>query len=175
MNSAQAITMYGQTQVGIRSDGALALQSKTGSWNGGGSLNFKASVINLNGGKASPVTPVRSMTGFKLADTRWIENKGWTSQPGILSTIVTRAPTHEPFKGHNSGVNVTTNLNDPSANAVTTVTSTNTVTLPTVTSNTELAKIGFNRIAPRPVTTPLTKAEFIGTTPATTTVPAATT
>jgi hypothetical protein len=175
MNSAQAISMYGQTRVGIRSDGALALQSKTGSWNGGGSLNFKASVINLNGGKASPVSPVRSMTGFKLADTRWVENKGWTSQPGVLSTIVTRAPTHEPFKGHNSGVDVTTNLNDLSANAITTVTSTNTATLPTVTSNTDLAKIGFNRIASRPVTKPLTKAEFIGTTPATSTVPAETT
>jgi hypothetical protein len=174
MNSSQAISMYGQTKVGIRSDGALALQSKTGSWNGGGSLNFKASVINLNGGKASPVTPVRSMTGFKLADTRWVENKGWTSQPGVLSTIVTRAPTHEPFKGHNSGVDVTTNLNDLSANAIATSTSTSTVTLPTVASNTDLAKIGFNRIATRPVAKPLTKAEFIGTTPATSTVPAET-
>jgi hypothetical protein len=175
MNSAQAISMYGQTKVGIRSDGALALQSKTGSWNGGGSLNFKASVINLNGGKASPVSPVRSMSGFKLADTKWIENKGWTSQPGILSTIVTRAPTHEPFKGHNSGVNVTTNLNDVSANTIASVTSTSTTTLPTVASNAALAQISFNRIAARPVTQPLTKAEFIGTTPATSTVPAETT
>jgi hypothetical protein len=66
-------------------------------------------------------------------------------------------------------------LNDLSANAITTVTSTNTATLPTVTSNTDLAKIGFNRIASRPVTKPLTKAEFIGTTPATSTVPAETT
>jgi len=174
VSTSQAIAMYGQTRVGIRSDGALALQSKAGSWNGGGSLNFKASVINLNGGSAAPVTPVRSMSGFKLADTRWIGNKGWTSEPGVLSTIVTRAPTHEPFKGHNSGVDVTTDLNDTTVNIIASATSTSTVTLPTVASNTELAKVGFNRIATRPVTKPLTKAEFIETTPATSTVPAVT-
>jgi hypothetical protein len=173
VSTSQAIAMYGQTRVGIRSDGALAMQSKAGSWNGGGSLNFKASVINLNGGSAAPVNPVRSMSGFKLADTRWIGNKGWTSEPGVLSTIVTRAPTHEPFRGHNSGVDVTTDLNDTTTNIIASATSTSTVTLPTVASNTELAKVGFNRIATRPVTKPLTKAEFIGTTPATSTVPAA--
>jgi hypothetical protein len=174
MSTTQAISMYGQTKVGIRSDGALALQSKTGSWNGGGSLNFKASVINLNGGSAAGVTPVRSMTDYKLADTRWIANKGWTSEPGTLSTIVSRAPTHEPFKGHNSGVDVTTNLNDPAATAVTSATSTNNVALAKVGSNLELAQTSFNRMAARPVTAPVTKAEFIGTTPATTTVPTTT-
>jgi hypothetical protein len=171
MSSAQAISIYGQTRVGIRSDGALALQSKSGSWNGGGSLNFKASVINLNGGSAAAVSPVASMSGFKLADTRWIANQGWTSEPGVLSTIVTRAPTHEPFKGHNSGVNTTTNLNDTSVNTVASVTSTSNVNIPTVRNNTELALRAYNRIATRPVIAPVTKAEFLGTTPATQTVP----
>jgi hypothetical protein len=171
MSTAQAISMYGQTRVGIRSDGALALQSKSGSWNAGSSLNLKASVINLNGGSAAAVSPVASMSGFKLADTRWIANKGWTSEPGVLSTIVTRAPTHEPFKGHNSGVNTTTNLNDTSVNAVATATSTSSVIVPTVRSNTELAKVAYNRIATRPVISPISKSDFVGTKPATTTVP----
>ena len=171
MSSAQAISMYGQTRVGIRSDGALALQSKSGSWNAGSSLNLKASIINLNGGSAGSVSPVASMSGFKLADTRWVANKGWVSEPGTLSTIVTRAPTHEPFKGHNSGVDVTTNLNDTSANAVASATSTSTVTVPRVGSNTELAQAAFNRIATRPVISPVNKAGFLGTKPATQTVP----
>ena len=176
MSSAQAISMYGQTRVGIRSDGALALQSKIGSWNAGASLNLKASVINLNGGSAGSVSPVASMSGFKLPDTRWVTNKGWTSEPGTLSTIVTRAPTHEPFKGHNSGVNSTTNLNDTSfndtsVNAVASATSTSTVTVPRVGSNTELARVAFNRIATRPVISPINKAEFLGTNPATQTIP----
>jgi hypothetical protein len=93
------------------------------------------------------------------------------SEPGTLSTIVTRAPTHEPFKGHNSGVDVTTNLNDTSANAVASATSTSTVTVPRVANNTELARAAFNRIATRPVISPVNKAEFLGTNPATQTVP----
>ena len=174
MSSTQAISIYGQTRVGIRSDGALALQSKSGSWNAGASLNLKASVINLNGGSAASVSPVASMSGYKLPDTRWITNRGWVSEPGALSTIVTRAPTHEPFKGHNSGVSGTTNLNDTTtnaANAISSATSTSSVTVPRVGSNTELAKIAFNRIATRPVISPVNKAEFLGTNPATQTVP----
>jgi hypothetical protein len=171
ISSAQAIAMYGQTRVGIRSDGALALQSKSGSWNAGASLNLKASIINLNGGAAASVSPVASMSGFKLADVRWVTDKGWVSEPGTLSTIVTRAPTHEPFKGHNSGVDVTTNLNDTSANAVASATSTSTVIVPRVANNTELARAAFNRIATRPVISPVNKAEFLGTKPATQTVP----
>jgi hypothetical protein len=103
--------MFGKTKVGIRSDGVLALKSKTGSWDGGGSLNLKGKVINLNGAATQPVTAVPSMQGFKLADTAFVTGQGWTVQPGTLDTIVTRAPTHEPWPYHNRGVNVNTNLN----------------------------------------------------------------
>jgi hypothetical protein len=112
MYSDQALTLYGKTKVSMRSDGVLALQGKSSSWNGGGSLNFKASVINLNGAATQPASKVTSMAGYKLPDTTFIADQGWVSQPGILDTIVTRAPTHEPYAGHNKGVNTTTNLND---------------------------------------------------------------
>jgi hypothetical protein len=92
----------------------------------------------------------------------------------VLSTIVTRAPTHEPFKGHNSGVDTTTNLNDTSANAVASTTSTSNVNIPTVRNNTELARMAYNRIAARPVISPINKSDFLRTKPATTTVPAET-
>jgi hypothetical protein len=105
------IAMYSKTSLSMRSDGTLALQSKTGSWNGGGSLNFVAKVINLNSGGALPTTPVQSMTGYKLADTVFVANQGWTPEPGQLETIVTRAPTHEPYPYHGRGVSTTANLN----------------------------------------------------------------
>lgn len=111
MYSDKNITMYGKTKVGIRSDGVLALKSKTGSWDGGGTLNLKGKVINLNGGATQPVGAVASMQGYKLADTTFVAQQGWTVQPGSLETIVTRAPTHEPYPYHNRGVNVNTNLN----------------------------------------------------------------
>jgi hypothetical protein len=117
MYSDQALTLYGKTKVSMRSDGVLALQGKTSSWNGGGSLNFKASVINLNGAATQPASKVTAMAGYKLPDTKFIADQGWVSQPGILDTIVTRAPTHEPYVGHNKGVNTTTNLNDTTATA----------------------------------------------------------
>ena len=172
MFTSQAISMYGQTKVGIRSDGSLALQSKTGSWNGGGSLNFKASVINLNGGSAAAVTPVKTMTGYKLADTRWIANQGWTSEPGILETIVTRAPTHEPFAGHNSGVDSTTNLDDLSANAVSSVASTSNVTIAPTTRIAQ-AQAAFARVSTRAVQNPVSTEKYVAEPTSTVTVPEA--
>jgi hypothetical protein len=122
MFSSQAIKMYGQSKVSVKSDGSLALQGKTSSWNGGGSLNLKAGVINLNGGSAASASTVSTMTGFKLPDTKFVSGQGWVSQPGILDTIATRAPTHEPYAGHNSGVPATANLNDSTAATNTTST-----------------------------------------------------
>lgn len=109
--SDQDIKLFSKTAIGIRSDGTLALRGKTSSWSGGTSLNFTGQVINLNGAATLPVAPLRSLTGFKLADTAFVANQGWTVQPGTLETIVTRAPTHEPYPYHNRGVNVKTNLN----------------------------------------------------------------
>ena len=118
MYSDRTITMFGKTKVGIGSDGVLALKSKTGSWDGGNSLNLKGKVINLNGAATQPVPAVASMQGFKLANTEFVAGQGWTVRPGALDTIVTRAPTHEPYPYHNRGVNVRTNLNSAVAPSV---------------------------------------------------------
>ena len=74
------------------------------------------------------------MAGFKLADTTFVDQQGWTVQPGTLETIATRAPTHEPYPYHNRGVNVTTNLNA----ATPTVPS----TIPTQRSSVAVARVG---------------------------------
>jgi hypothetical protein len=173
MFSSQAIAMYGQTKISARSDGSLALQSKTGSWNGGGSLNFKASVINLNGGATQPATTVSAMNDYTLADTRFVTNQGWVSEPGILSTIVTRAPTHEPFAGHNSGVNTTTNLNDvsASANAAAGAASVSNVTIAPTTLQAQ-AQAAFARVSARAVQNPISADSYAKETRSTATVPA---
>jgi len=172
MFTAQAIAMYGQTKVSVRSDGVLALQSKTGSWNGGGSLNFKAAVINLNGGATQPASTVSTMAGYHLADTKFINGQGWTSEPGILTTIVTRAPTHEPFAGHNSGVKSTTDLNDLSANAVASVASTSNVTIAPTTRQAQ-AQAAFARVSTRAVKNPISAENYVAEPTSTATVPAA--
>ena len=171
MFSSQAISMYGQTKISVRSDGVLALQGRTSSWNGGGSLNLKASVINLNGAATQPTTAVTTMTNYSLADTKFVANQGWVSEPGTLSTIVTRAPTHEPFAGHNSGVNSTTDLNDQSANAASSVASTSNVAIAPTTTQAQAAA-AYARISTRPVQNPILASNYVAEPQATTTVPA---
>ena len=111
LNGEKQALLFSKSRVGIRSDGVLALQSTTGSWRGGSSLNLQGSVINLNGAATSPVASVASMAGFKLADTEFVQGQGWTVKQGALETIVTRAPTHEPYPYHGQGANVKTDLN----------------------------------------------------------------
>ena len=172
MFTSQSLAMYGQTKVSVKSDGVLALQGKSSSWNGGGSLNFKASVINLNGAATQPATTVSTMAGYTLADTKFITGQGWASQPGSLPTIVTRAPTHEPFAGHNSGVNATANLNDPSANAASGVASTSNVTIAPTTRQAQ-AQAAFARASTRAVENPISADNYVAEPPSTVTVPQA--
>jgi hypothetical protein len=138
--------------------------------NGGGSLNLKASVINLNGAATQPASTVTTMTGFTLADTRFVSNQGWVSQPGTLPTIVTRAPTHEPFAGHNSGVDATTNLNDISANAIASVASTSNVTIAPTTIQAQAAA-AYTRISTRAVQSPISASNYVAEPQSTQTIP----
>ena len=155
--SDQGITLYGKTKIGIRSDGTCALKGKTSSWDGGSSLNLKGSVINLNGARTLPVSAVPSMAGVRLADTTFVTNQGWTVQPGTLDTIVTRAPTHEPWPYHNRGVNVATNLNSQA---------------PAGTPDTQsLAGQAFARVSATQVQAPLDAEDFVSETPAIQSVP----
>lgn len=106
-----ALTMYSEKYIGLKSDGTLSLQNtKTGTWNGGSSMIFSAGCIDLNGGTAPEVPKASSITKQKLPDVSFVEGQGWTVEPTALETIVSRAPTHEPYPLHGRGVNLTTTL-----------------------------------------------------------------
>jgi hypothetical protein len=156
--SDQSIKMFSKTAVTVRSDGTLALKGKRSSWDGGSTLNLKGGVINLNGGATLPASPVSSMTGYKLADTVFVDQQGWTVQPGTLETIVTRAPTHEPYPYHNRGVNVNTDMN---SNA--------TVSAPT--SPTQKANAAVNRVDPQPVQDPVDAEDVLSEPPSAISIP----
>jgi hypothetical protein len=136
------LLLYSKTEIGINSGGKLGIKSKGGGWNASGSLNFKGSPINLNGGSPPSVSSATALKGFKLADTKLTLQQGWKSQKGILPTIVTRAPTHCPYPDANQGINVTSNLNVAATTTTTSsgavATSTNTV----VNSNTGAVSTG---------------------------------
>ena len=102
--SNNALTIYSKNSIGVRSDGSLVMKSaKGGGWDAGSSMRLKADCIDLNGGAPPPVPAPRELKDFKLADTKFVPGQGWQSQPGTLPTIVTRAPTHEPYPYHNQG------------------------------------------------------------------------
>ena len=112
MASQGAMTIYSQAPIGIRSDGSLALKSQSGSWNGGSALKFKASRIDLNGGSAADVKIPKLYPKTTLDDTTFDNSSGWEVKVNGLESIVTRAPTHEPYPYHNKGVEASVSLTE---------------------------------------------------------------
>lgn len=110
--SQGAMTIYSQAPIGIRSDGSLALKSQGGSWDGGSALKFKASRIDLNGGSATDVKVPKLYPKTTLDDTTFDNSTGWQVKPNALESIVTRAPTHEPYPYHNKGVEASVSLTE---------------------------------------------------------------
>ena len=108
----QNLTLYSKAAVGIKADGSLALQSATGSWAGGGSLALSAGGIDLNGPAAASVTAPQPLQKTLLDDTEFDTSKGWQVVKNKLESVVTRAPTHEPWSYHNKGVDVEVALED---------------------------------------------------------------
>ncbi len=113
------LTLYSKSLVGVKSDGSLNLKSSTGAWDAGSTMSLIAGCINLNSGGSASVDTPTSIKDLNLADTKFVNGSGWTVQQGTLKTIVTRAPTHEPYPYHNQGVNSVTNLSETPAAALT--------------------------------------------------------
>jgi hypothetical protein len=104
------LTICSEAKIGVKANGSLGLVSNQGAWDGAGSLSFTGGTIDLNGGSKIPVTPVQSLTTFTMPDTEFNSSTGWETKAGKLESIVTRAPTHEPYPYHNLGVDVKVSL-----------------------------------------------------------------
>lgn len=108
-----AILMYSDSYVGIKSDGTLSLKStKTGTWDGGSNMVLSAGCIALNSGNAPDVPEPAKMTLQNLPDTTFEQGRGWIVQPGKIQTVATRVPTHEPYPFHGRGITATADLQD---------------------------------------------------------------
>ena len=107
MFSQEEFKLYSKTYIGIKSDGTISLDSTNGgTWNGGAALQFTAGGIDLNGPAAPAVTPVSEITQTIMDDTKFSSATGWEVDTEGLTSIVSRAPTHEPYPYHNKGVDV---------------------------------------------------------------------
>jgi len=109
--STNKMNLYATTALSVLSDGTLALKNtSSGGWDGGSSLAFKGGSIDLNGPAPPVAAEATKIEDKKLPDTKFVTNQGWEVEPDKITTIVSRAPTHEPYPYHNRGVDATTEL-----------------------------------------------------------------
>jgi len=102
----KSMAVYSRATLSIKADGTLGLQGKSTSINGGSSIVASAGTIDLNGPKASniPTPPVIPMN--LMPDVTFDASTGWKAVDKGLASVVNRAPTHEPYPFHNTGVKV---------------------------------------------------------------------
>jgi hypothetical protein len=113
LTGTNSVLAYSKSFVGIKSDGALNLNSRTGGWGAGTGLTLEAGCIKLNSGSAPPVSKTVDIPKLRLPDTKFEPTQGWIAEPAAIETIVTRAPTHEPYAARGTGVNTSTSLESP--------------------------------------------------------------
>jgi hypothetical protein len=106
LSSNAEMTLYSKARIGVRADGSLAMVSNNGSWNAGGAMVLQAGGIDLNGGSAENVEPPVRLEKRVMPDTEFNNATGWQISATGLESIVTRAPSHEPWPFHNKGVDV---------------------------------------------------------------------
>jgi hypothetical protein len=104
------MTLFSQGMIGIKSPGTVAISSQLGSWASGSQLSFNGSQIQLNGGPKTEVEAPAGLTEYLHPKVEFNASAGWVAIPSATTSIVTRAPTHEPYPYHNQGVSTSVSL-----------------------------------------------------------------
>lgn len=83
----------------VNANGGIALSSNSPiSVQSDSAINIDGSVLKLQSGGAPKVTPPTEFSLQQLSDTKFNSTVGvWENRKKLLSTVVTVAPTHEPF------------------------------------------------------------------------------
>jgi hypothetical protein len=98
------MTLFSQGTVGIKSAGTVAINSQLGSWAAESELSFNGNKIQLNGGPKTQVQVPPGLTEYLHPRVEFNASAGWVAIPSATPSVVTRAPTHEPYPYHNQGV-----------------------------------------------------------------------
>jgi hypothetical protein len=106
------LTLFSSAQIGVLANGTLALKGKQASVEAQGSLVLKGQPVDINGAAGFAVTAPAEITNTVMPDTNFNSSTGWVANPTALESIVTRAPTHEPYPYHNQGVSVSVSLEE---------------------------------------------------------------
>ena len=106
------LTLASQGSIGLKTPGTLAMTSQLGSWASASILSFNSNQIQLNGGPKIEVESPAGLTTYLQTNTTFNTTTGWVVAPTGTESIVTRAPTHEPYPYHNMGVPNANTLSD---------------------------------------------------------------
>jgi len=106
LSSVDETIIYSKARLAVKADGSLAMVSNNGSWNAGSAMVLQAGGIDLNGGSAENVDAPVKLEQYTMPDTEFNNATGWQISSSGVESIVTRAPTHEPWPFHNQGVEV---------------------------------------------------------------------
>ena len=103
--------IYSQLVLGIKADGTIGIETGVLGTN---TLitNMNGGIINLNGGPPNYVNTPDGITEYILPDATYDTSTGWQVDPVALKSIVSRAPTHEPYPYHNQGVKLNISLEE---------------------------------------------------------------
>jgi len=127
---------YSEQRVFLKSDNTLATQSANKTSIGAGkNIVAYGKNIMLNTDQPDKVKKPAYITPTNLPDTEVIGPTGWNSIPGNLRSIVTRAPTHEPYAEHNKGVPVPVKIGNPGVPPAATVPSATSDKLNSISAN----------------------------------------
>ena len=108
------LSLFSQGGIGIKAIGTLAISSQLGSWATSSTLSFNGEKIQLNSGQIIEVDTPAGLTTYIQPNTEFNTTTGWVVSPSGTESIVTRAPTHEPYPYHNMGIANSVNLGDGS-------------------------------------------------------------
>ena len=102
ITSKEKITMYADSTIGVGSDGTCNIKGdKVANVEGGDKLNLVGGCVGLNSGGSANVKRPDKVAKKSLPDT--VYTSSGFEATGTLETIVTRAPTHQPFRYANLG------------------------------------------------------------------------
>jgi uncharacterized protein (DUF2345 family) len=106
LDAQQDITMYSKATIGVKADGALTINSASGSWGSGSELIVTAEQVDINGPAAGKVASPNPITKTLFTDIQFNTSAGWVAAPDDLTSICSRITTHEPYPYHNKGMDV---------------------------------------------------------------------
>lgn len=108
----EELLLFSQSTIGVKSNGQLTLDSKSGAWASGGSLALQGGTIDLNSGSAASVSVPTGLIKYTMPASSFNTESGFKVESSGTESIVTRAPAHEPWPYHNQGVQVNVDLGD---------------------------------------------------------------